>query len=126
MHEASLAQGLLNLALGALADYNASQPLKTAGKIKQIICGAGLIAGFEERTLIDCFGMFAEETPAEGSELIIKTIPLDCECRQCGKKFQLKQRHFVCPYCQNPQINFNGGNGLILQAINVDCEEEDG
>ena len=124
MHEASLAQGLLNLVISSLEDYNKKNAAKPAIQVKEIICGAGLLAGFEDNTLRACFEMFAEGTACEKANLKINFIPLDCVCQRCGKSFQLERKHFICPFCGCEQIDFNGGSGLILQAINVDNEEE--
>lgn len=123
MHEASLVQGLLELVNSARDDWNSSGKGAKAGKIREIICGAGLLAGFEEQTLRACFEIFAEGTAAEGARLVISTIPLDCQCEKCGEHFQLVERHFICPVCGSDNIDFRGGNGLVLQAVNVDSEE---
>jgi len=124
LHEASLVQGLLNIALKALNDYRGNAPGKADCKIKDIICDAGLLACFEADTLRACFEIFAEGTPAEGADLVINTSPLDCQCKACGKRFLLRERRFVCPACKSDQISFSGGNGLVLQAIKIDVGDD--
>lgn len=125
MHEASLVQGLLEFVLEAYENYNAAGPERRAGAIREIVCGAGLLASFEERTLRDCFELFAEGTPAEGAKLTIRTDPLPCVCDNCGAKFTLEQRRFICPLCGSGNISFSGGHGLELRAINVDSEDKE-
>lgn len=125
MHEASLVQGLLDLALNALATHNAGCPAKKAGKIVEIKCQAGLLACFEANTLRACFEIFSEGTPAEGARLEIETMPLACDCINCGHKFELLKRHFICPSCGSENIAFKGGNGLVLLALNVSEDAED-
>ncbi len=122
MHEASLVQGLLRTIDGSIADYNAANPLKKVTGISEIKCSAGLLACFEPQALQACFEIFAEGTPAEKAELIIDTSPLECTCGDCGHKFSLLRREFVCPFCASENINFKGGNGLVLQAVKVECE----
>lgn len=124
MHEASLVQGLLKIALKAHADYRAAAPGATPPRIREIICEAGLLACFEAETLKACFEIFAEGTPAEGARLVINTSPLASQCNACGSKFELTTRQFVCPVCQSDQISFSGGNGLVLQAINIDVGDK--
>lgn len=119
MHEASLAQGLLELVLEAAAAHSGP----TIACIKEIRCEAGLLAGFEPQTLTDCFLLFAEDTPAAGARLHIETAPLDCVCGECGAKFRLARRRFACPACGSGQIDFRGGHGLVLKAISVESEE---
>lgn len=124
MHEASLVQGLLNIALKAFQDFLTTNPDKTDSRIKEIICEAGLLACFEPETLKACFEIFAAGTPAENALLVIHTSPLNCLCQHCGNIFQLSRRNFVCPVCNSDQISFSGGNGLVLQAINIDVGDK--
>ncbi|MDE5831471.1 MAG: hydrogenase maturation nickel metallochaperone HypA [Desulfovibrio sp.] len=124
MHEASLAQGLLDLVLNSLEEYNRNHPDQRGGKIKEIVCGAGLFAGFEDFTLRSCFELFAEGTVCEGADLKIDLVPLDCVCRRCGEKFRLSKRPFRCSNCGGDDMDFKGGAGLTLLAINVDSEDE--
>lgn len=123
MHEASLVQGLLDIVLKALEDHNAANPQNRAVKVSEIVCGAGLLACFEPNTLRACFEIFSEGTAAEGAVLKIETIPLQCSCGDCGKKFAILRREFACPFCGGENIGFSGGNGLVLQALNVESED---
>lgn len=122
MHEASVVQGLINMAEKALHDYNMTNPARKAAKIGQIRCDYGLLACFEPQTLRACFEIFSENTIAEGAELILNAAPLACKCQACGHDFKLDRRLFLCPACGSENIVFTGGNGLILQAIEVEEE----
>ena len=117
-------QGLLDLAEQSIRAHNADGHGKKAGKIREIRCSYGLLACFEEQTLQACFEIFSEDTVAAGATLVLEPEPLACKCEQCGKSFSLLRRDFKCPYCGAPELSFRGGNGLTLQAIEV--EEENG
>lgn len=123
MHEASLVQGLLKLATESLENYNAANPGRKAKSIREIVCQYGLLACFEPVTLTACFEIFAEGTVAENARLVLEPAPLSCQCGKCGEKFVLACKKFACPACGSDSISFKGGNGLVLQAINVDSEE---
>lgn len=125
MHEASLVQGLLDMALKAVAEHNAAHPQNPVIRIQEIECGLGLIACVEAQTLSACFELFAEGTLAENARLTLRTIPLDCRCTDCGHAFSLTQRHFACPRCGGENIHFSGGHGLTLLALHVESEETD-
>lgn len=125
MHEASLVQGLLELALKSRENYNASHPEKAAGEIKEICCTYGLLACFEPQTLLACFELFAEGTAAEKAKLILSLQPLPCKCETCGREFELLEKKFDCPYCGSGELTFSGGTGLVLHSINVDSGEKD-
>ena len=123
MHEASLVQGLLGLALKSVREHNAAHPGQRIVRIEELVCEMGLIACVEPRTLEACFELFAEGTEAEGARLTLDTAPLACRCEDCGHTFELRQRHFVCPECGGENIHFSGGHGLTLQSLRVDTEE---
>ena len=125
MHEASLVQGLLDMALKAVEEHNAAHPDNRALRIQEITCDLGLIACVEAQTLTACFELFAEGTLAEGATLTLNTAPLACRCENCGHAFSLTQRRFVCPACGSENIHFNGGHGLTLQSLRVESEETD-
>lgn len=124
MHEASLVEGMLGLAVHAAEEFHAANPGSPKPKIKEIICEAGLLACFEPDALRACFEVLSEGTIAEGAELVVKTAPLACACGACGHRFKLFRRHFVCPRCQSDDVNFSGGSGLVIQAINVESGED--
>ena len=123
MHEASLVQGLLNLALRSVREHNAAHPDQRVGRIEEVVCEMGLLACVEARTLEACFELFAEGTEAEGATLTLTTAPLACRCEDCGHAFELRHRHFVCPECGGENIHFSGGHGLTLQSLRVDTED---
>ena len=123
MHESSLVQGLLNLALRSVREHNAAHPDQRVARIEEVVCEMGLLACVEARTLESCFELFAEGTEAEGATLTLTTTPLACRCEDCGHAFELRQRHFVCPECGGENIHFSGGHGLTLQSLRVDTEE---
>lgn len=124
MHEASLVQGLIDLALRTLNDHNASGNGAKAVRIREIKCSYGLLSCFEPQTLQACFEIFSEGTPCEGARLILNLEPLQCFCESCGKHFNLTNRKFGCPFCSGSDISFTGGNGLVLQAIEAEKENE--
>lgn len=125
MHEASLVQGLIDLAARALESHNSSGHARKARKIRGIKCSYGLLACFEPETLQACFEIFSENTLCEGANLLLELEPLDCRCGTCGRQFFLDSRKFECPFCSGTEINFTGGNGLVLQALEVEEENAD-
>lgn len=122
MHEASLVQGLLNIVEQSVKKYRPAGFQKKAGKITEIKCSYGLLSCFEEQTLKACFEIFSEDTLAAGAKLSLELEPLECVCESCDSRFKLYERDFKCPHCGSAEINFKGGNGLILMAIEVEEE----
>lgn len=124
MHEASLVEGLLKIALQSLNDYQAANPGNANLRIKELVCELGLLSGVEKETLRACFELFSENTPAEGARLTLATPPLKCRCEDCQARFDLLEKRFICPECQGCNIKFSNGNYFVLQAINIDCGDK--
>ena len=74
MHEASLVQGLLKIALKTVEDHNAAHPEQRVRRIRSITCELGLISCVEPQTLKGCFEIFAQGGMARSSSC----RPLPC------------------------------------------------
>ena len=61
MHEASLVQGLLKIALKTVEEHNAAHPEQRVRRIRSITCELGLISCVEPQTLKGCFEIFARD-----------------------------------------------------------------
>lgn len=123
MHEASLAEGLLNVSLDSIQKYSAAHPDTPITRIAGMKLGLGLLSCVEIETFKGCFSILAEGTPAEGASLEIEVEPLPCTCRDCGKAFELHtRRHFACPECGGNNLSFSGGHGLTLLSLEVGKE----
>ena len=118
MHEASLCQVLLDLVLETITQQ--TTPVK---KVTEIVCELGPFSCIEPTTLASCFELFAENTPCEGAKLTLTRSIVTYTCQECGYSADLRKRLFHCPNCGSDNIHFNGGHGLMLNALRVDTEE---
>lgn len=123
MHETGVAQGLLKMIEEVCAKHDRENPDRLITQVREIDCEAGLLAGFEFETLKECFAILAENTICQGAKLTVRPAPLECSCGQCGAAFTLDKRIFICPFCGSCQIEFKGGYGLIMQKLDVECED---
>mgnify|MGYP004722321107 FL=1 len=136
MHEASLVQGLLNVAFNAMEEHNARVDARRAAgdthagrkavRITRLACSLGPLSCVEPRTLTACFELLAEGTPAEGAQLLLETEPLPCRCEDCGAAFELRERRFACPACGSHALRFQGGHGMTMTGLDVTAEDESG
>ena len=110
----------MKIVLDMREKHNLANPDNPIIKVSEIVCQAGLLACFENKALEDCFEIFAEGSVCEGAKLVINAAPLDCVCDNCGRKFTLKKKNFICPDCESSSVSFKGGNGLEL--IEMNCE----
>ena len=135
MHEASLVQGLLNVASRAVEEHNApvdarraagdARAGRKAARITRLTCSLGLLSCVEPQTLTACFELLAEGTLAEGAQLLLTTEPLPCRCEECGAAFELCERRFVCPACGSDALRFHGGHGMTMTGLDVTAEDDE-
>lgn len=112
MHEATLAENILNIALET-AEQN------HAAKVFKVGLTLGELAGVEVEALTLSFDVLKRNTPAQDAELVIKRVPISATCNKCGKTFQLERYNFFCPDCDGVLILKNGRE-LLIDFI--DCE----
>ena len=112
MHEATLAENILNIAFDAAKQNHAE-------KIFKIGLTLGEMAGVEVEALNLSFDVLKKNTPADGAELVIKRVPISATCNKCGKNFQLERYNFFCPECDGILI-LQSGRELLVDF--VDCE----
>lgn len=127
MHEASLAQGLLNVVVDSLRQYNAANPERPAGRVTRLTLGLGLLSCVEKETFRGCFELLSEGTPAQGAQLDLEIQPLPCRCESCSATFLLEKRRFVCPRCGGIRLALppNEGHGLTLLGLEVEKKDNE-
>lgn len=112
MHEATLAENILNIALAA-AEQNHAAKVFTVGLT------LGEMAGVEVEALTLAFDVLKKNTPANDARLAIKRVPICAACNKCGKVFTLERYNFFCPECDGVLI-LQSGRELLVDFI--DCE----
>ena len=112
MHEATLAENILDIALSAARQHHAA-------KVYKIGLTLGEMAGVEVEALTLSFDVLKKNTAADGAELLITRVPISATCNKCGETFQLERYNFLCPKCDGVLI-LRSGRELLVDF--VDCE----
>lgn len=112
MHEATLAENILDIALEAASKNHAA-------KIYKVGLTLGEMAGVEVEALTLAFDVLKKDTAADGAELVIKRVPIVATCNKCGKSFRLDGYNFFCSECDGILI-LQSGRELLIDF--VDCE----
>ncbi len=112
MHEAALAENILNIALNTAAENGAK-------KISAVGLKLGDMAGVEVEALNFSFDIMKKNTPAENAALKINRVPIRAQCNKCGKIFTIERYNFFCPECDGILI-LQSGRELLVEF--VDCE----
>lgn len=118
MHETVIASSLLKIVLEEVSKQD-----KTL-LVDEIHLKIGLLNCIEPQTVQGCFEILAENTPAEKAKMVIERLPLQGTCNDCHKHVAIHKRHFLCPYCQSPNVNWQGGNEMQIASVKVHETEE--
>jgi hydrogenase nickel incorporation protein HypA/HybF len=113
MHEMSLAQNILDI---ALKTASANQ----VNRVVRITIRAGQLRGIVPEQLKFCFGFVAKDSIAEGADLLVNSLPIRAACKQCKDSFFVKEYSFVCPACGSEQVDVVQGMELLVENIEVE------
>ena len=105
MHELSVTQSLLDLALEQAA-------LHGAQKITRMDVVVGRLQGLVEDSMLFYFEILADETPAKGAEVRIEMLPAMARCRECSSQFELEEMNWVCTSCGARTLEIISGREL--------------
>ena len=113
MHELSITQQILDIALNKAGEVGAST-------IKSI----DLVIGDMSSVVDDCvqfyFDILSKDSIARGAQLSFKRIPLKMRCRQCGHVFTPEREAWSCPQCKEWNVEVMAGNEFYLDSIEVE------
>ena len=129
MHEASIAQNIIEIAIRISGKYNAK-------KINRITIVVGELNFLDYEALKFAFKALSENTPIENAELIIEEAPAKFKCLKCDYEWTIslskykndKALHFApelilgfleCPKCKSNEIEIIGGRELYVKDIEL-------
>jgi hydrogenase nickel incorporation protein HypA/HybF len=110
MHELSITQGILDIAL-----ENAG-----ARKIKQVNLAIGQFSSIVDDSVQFYWDIISKDTPAEGSALHFERIPGEMTCRSCGHVFRPNGETFTCPSCSSSLVRISNGTEFQVESIDVE------
>jgi len=113
MHELSITQEILNIALEKAKEAEANR-----------ICQINLVIGEISSVVDDCvqyyFDFISRDTIANGAKLNFRRIPLQVKCRICGNEFSPSEEPWKCTVCQQWDAEIIGGNEFYMESIEVE------
>ena len=113
MHELSIAQSILDIAIEAANKQGAK-------KITRIDLVAGELRGLVPTQLTFCFSIVAKDTLASGACLYVEEMPLTAHCEDCNADFTVIDYQQICPACGSIKIQLTGGSELSVKDIEVE------
>jgi hydrogenase nickel incorporation protein HypA/HybF len=113
MHEQSIVESLLNIAL-----ENAAK--SKAAKIRSINFVVGELTGVVDDSIIFYFRFLSEKTIAAEAAINFKHMPAQLRCRACDIIYTPVNMDFRCPTCHEPQAEIIGGRELYVESLEVE------
>ena len=113
MHEQSIVESILNLAL-----QNAEKA--EARKIVSISLVVGDYTGVVEDAVDFYFGFLSKNTIAAGAKINYTHVPGQLRCRDCDILFPLQKHDYHCPECEGKRVEIVGGRELYIETMEVE------
>lgn len=113
MHELSLVQGVLNVALRAAEGGGARRILAVYVKV-------GAYSEVIPSYMDECFTLLSRDTIAEGARLVVEEIPVTVRCSACGAESGLARRQRCCPVCGSEEITMLTGRECYVDRLEAE------
>ena len=113
MHELSLVQGVLQVALKAAENGGAKRILAVYVKI-------GAYSDVIPSYMDECFKLLSHDTMAQGAKLVVEEIPVTIRCHACGAQSGVERRKTCCPVCGSERITMLTGRECYVDRLEAE------
>lgn len=118
MHEMSIAQQIVKIALASVPDDS------TWDRISCVNLTVGKLTAIGTDSLRFCYEVVTKNTVLGGSRLHITEIPVRAHCSGCGNAWTVEEPDFTCPKCRGGNVELLSGRELHIESIEL-SEEDD-
>ncbi len=113
MHELSIAMGIVEAAM--------DEAQRRAVKVSAVHLRLGALSGVVKDALLFSYEVACQDTPLQGSQLIVEDMPVIVFCPQCKDTRKLESvQLFQCPECGTPTMDVRQGKELEVFALEVE------
>lgn len=110
MHEIRIASDLSSIILEIAGKQNLS-------KVTAVNLSFGKLIQIVPEIFEFAFRETVRNSIIEDAILNIDIIPVKMQCKQCGKKFQIKENRFACNKCRSTDLEIITGKELFIKSI---------
>jgi hydrogenase nickel incorporation protein HypA/HybF len=110
MHELSIAEGVVDVALRHARGRRVAVVGLTVGHLRQVVPSA----------LEFAFELVAKGTPLEGAELRMEEVPAAGRCRSCGMDTPLPELPLICRGCGSWDVEITRGEELLVDSLELE------
>lgn len=120
MHELSVTEGILTLALDTARQAGAA-------RIVAVDLVIGDLSSVVDDSVQFYFDLLSQGTPAEGAVLRIRRAPAELVCWDCGARQAVSAPlPLACPSCGGSRVRVGGGREFYVESIEVSDEATGG
>jgi hydrogenase nickel incorporation protein HypA/HybF len=112
MHELSITQSILDIALRHAEQAGASQ-------ISLVNLTIGQLSSVIDDSVQFYWDIISEGTIAEGAKLVFKRVPTELLCLDCDQHYKPGADDLACPNCGSTRIKVVAGMEFYLDSIDV-------
>lgn len=113
MHELSIAMGIVEAAT--------DEAQRRGVRVSAVHLRLGALSGVVKDALLFSYEVACQETPLQGSQLIVEDMPVVVFCPRCKDQRQLASlQSFACPACGTPTMDIRQGKELEVFALEVE------
>lgn len=113
MHELSLTESILNIAIDEAKKHNANKVLEIKLKI-------GEMSGVVPELIQEYFNIVSHGTIADSAKLTVEYVPVTVECLDCKNQSKIDKLHFKCPVCSSTNIKLKTGREFYVDSMEVE------
>lgn len=113
MHELSITESILKIAVSEAEKHNAQRVLRIKIKV-------GELSGVVPNLIQEYFNIVSRETIASSAELVIEKVPISIKCLDCNEEFRLDKFRLRCPKCSGINIKILSGREFYVDSLEVE------
>lgn len=109
MHELSICRSIV----GIVAKHAGDRPVRTVhlrvGHLRQIV----------PDTLVYCWSLVVQDTPLDGSELRVESVPARIRCDECDHTETLSAPVLRCGNCGGVRVSIVAGEEFLITSLEL-------
>jgi hydrogenase nickel incorporation protein HypA/HybF len=112
MHELSIAMSIVETAM--------EEAERRGARVEAVHLKVGLLSGVVADALLFSYEVACQDTPLQGSRLVIEEVPIVVYCSTCDAQRTLESMQlFCCPACGTPTGEVVHGKELQVVALEI-------
>ena len=113
MHELSVTESILNIALKYARESGAS-------RVSDLYLVVGRLSSIVDDSVQFYWQILSEETLCAGSKLHFQRVPAQMVCLDCSKEYTLDRELEPCPDCGSARVKVASGDQFFLDSIEIE------